>query len=430
MRFALLGDHPDGLDMARALVASGRHELATYTGQPAAAESLRRWALGVTSVRDMEEVLANPDIEAVIVASRLADRPAHLRRALQSERHVLCVHPADQTPDSAYEAALIQGDTRRVLLPLLPEALHPAFLRLAELIQAKEGPLGTFQLLQVERGLADGGVVETGTGEQKLTLPGWDVLRTLGGEVAEVLALAAGQEFVPDEPLLLTGSFARQGLFQEMFLPGPNEARWYLVAVGSYGRAELLFPTGWPGACRLVWQDEAGETREELWQTWNPWPALVQVFEEAAARSAARMDTSEQGVHTLRSPSLVTAPPHPSLSPEEREGNQITPLHLGGEGRVRGLTWQTAIRCLELDDAARRSLERRRISTLEYPEATEEVGFKGTMTLVGCGLLWISLLLLILSAWVSWLKWMIVPLLVIFLGLQLLRWVVPGGRRV
>jgi hypothetical protein len=83
---------------------------------------------------------------------------------------------------------------------------------------------------------------------------------------------------------------------------------------------------------------------------------------------------------------------------------------------------------LELDDAVRRSMERGRVSTLEYPEATEEAGFKGTMTLVGCGLLWFSLLLLLLSAWVSWLKWAIVPLLVGFLGLQLLRWIVPGSR--
>src|SRR5581483_2633427 len=124
MRFALLGDHPDGLDMTRALVASGRHELAMYSGHPAGAESLTRWGLTVPSTRDVEEVLADPTIEAVIVASRLADRPTHLRRALQSERHVLCVHPADQTPDSAYEAALIQGDTHCVLLPLLPEGLH------------------------------------------------------------------------------------------------------------------------------------------------------------------------------------------------------------------------------------------------------------------------------------------------------------------
>src|SRR5438876_5062215 len=160
MRFALFGDHPDGLDMARALAASGRHELVVYTGEPEGAESLSRWGLAVPRIGDVEEALANPNIEAVIVASRLADRPAHLRRALQSERHVLCVHPADQTPDSAYEAALIQGDTHCVLLPLLPEALHPACARLAEFMRTNEGPLGAFQSLQIERGISDAVLIE------------------------------------------------------------------------------------------------------------------------------------------------------------------------------------------------------------------------------------------------------------------------------
>src|SRR5262249_51957388 len=140
MRFALLGDHPDGLNMARALVESGRHQLAVYSGPPVGAEYLRRWGLSARPVGDMEEVLAVPVVEAVLVAGRPADRPAQLRRALQSERPVLCVHPVDQSPDVAYEAAMIQADIRRgggsapLLLPLLPEALHPGVLRLAELV--------------------------------------------------------------------------------------------------------------------------------------------------------------------------------------------------------------------------------------------------------------------------------------------------------
>src|SRR5262245_37236958 len=139
MRFALLGDHPDGLDMARALVETGRHELAVYSGPPVGLEYLRRWGIGASPVGDLEEVLADPAVEAVIVAGSPPGRPAHLLRALQSERHVLCVHPADQTPDTAYEAAMLQGDTGMLLLPLLPEALHPAFARLAELVHGEPG---------------------------------------------------------------------------------------------------------------------------------------------------------------------------------------------------------------------------------------------------------------------------------------------------
>jgi hypothetical protein len=84
---------------------------------------------------------------------------------------------------------------------------------------------------------------------------------------------------------------------------------------------------------------------------------------------------------------------------------------------------------LELDDAARRSVERRRFSALEYPEANEEVGFKGTMTLAGCGLIWIILLVLILSIWIPALGWVIVPVLALFLGLQLFRWIIPKSDR-
>ena len=47
------------------------------------------------------------------------------------------------------------------------------------------------------------------------------------------------------------------------------------------------------------------------------------------------------------------------------------------------------------------------------------------MTLVGCGLLWCVLLLLILSAWFPKVGWLIIPVLALFLALQLLRWLIP-----
>src|SRR5205807_9081695 len=128
--------------------------LGTFTGAPSGVEELRRRGLAPVLVGDLEEVLADPSIEAVIVASGPGVRPDHLRRALQSERHVLCVHPADQTPDVAYEAAMIQGDTRCVLMPLLPEALHPGIGRLAELAR-DEAPLGAVRLIEMERSSPD-----------------------------------------------------------------------------------------------------------------------------------------------------------------------------------------------------------------------------------------------------------------------------------
>jgi hypothetical protein len=141
----------------------------------------------------------------------------------------------------------------------------------------------------------------------------------------------------------------------------------------------LLFPLGWNGPAILDWRDAEGEAHEEYWQHWDPWPAQIDTFEQALQRDPQ-------------------ARPCPN--------------------------WQDAIRALELDDAARRSIEKRRSSLLEYQEATEEVGFKGTMTLVGCSLVWGVLLLLILSVWWPKLGLLIVPLIVVFLVLQFLRYIV------
>src|SRR5437667_4430440 len=136
MRFALLGDHPDGLDMVRGLAESGRHELRLYFGPVAGLQHLQRHGVMPTAIDDVEEVLADPAIDAVIVASGIGLRPGHLRRALQSECHVLCVHPADRSADFVYEAAMIQADTGHVLLPLLPMPLPPGIRRLADLARA------------------------------------------------------------------------------------------------------------------------------------------------------------------------------------------------------------------------------------------------------------------------------------------------------
>jgi predicted dehydrogenase len=407
MRFALLGDHPDGLDMARALAASGRHEIVVYSGSAIGLEYLGRWRIAARSVGDMEEVLADPEVEAVIVAGKPADRPAQLRRALQSERHVLCVHPADDSPDLAYEAAMIQGDTGMILLPLVAEALHPALRQMKELLTAA----GELRLVEMERWSTDTPLLETGTPGHDAGLPGWDVLRFVGGEIIEIVGLAPAEEMQAEEPVLLSGRFERGGLLQVTLLPQQAEARWRLTVRTTVSRLELQFPDGWPGAARLTWIDEQGQHREETWDPWDPWAALVEVFEERVGRrQLAAVTGGQQAVSN--EDKISSRPLGPTLRPTVHGPRPI-------------LSWQDEVRCLELDDAARRSIERRRASTLEYQEATEEATFKGTMTLAGCSLLWGSLILLLLSAWLPFLGWLILPVFGLFLLLQLLRWVVP-----
>jgi predicted dehydrogenase len=378
MRFALLGDHPDGLAFAGAVADSGRHQLVCCAAplDERTIERLGRPAL----VGDVEEILADPGVEAVIVAGSPAVRREQLRRAVQSERHVLCVHPADEKPDAAYEAGMIRDDVGVVLFPLLVEALHPAIRRLTTFVDRDRGesPAGLFRALLVER--ASPGEVLDNTHEPGLepSVPGWDVLRALGGELSEVSSFSDGDELAGGRPALIAGRFEKGGLFQMTLLP-EQPASWRLAVVGTKGRVELIFTQGWNGPAWLEWRDEQGRRQEDYVEPWDGWADLLERFEKTV------------------------------------EGEQ-------------SLTWQDEVRCLELDDAARRSVEKRRVGLMEYQEASEEVGFKGTMTLAGCGMLWAVLALLIVSIKVPWLGWLILPLLLLFVGMQLLRWVVPKPK--
>jgi predicted dehydrogenase len=405
MRFALLGTHPDGLEMACALAATGRHELAAYTSQSIPPAVLNRWGPKAEAVGDLEEVLADPNIEAVIVAGTPANRPAQLRRSLQSERHVLCVHPPDRTPDIAYEAAMIQADTGRVLFPLLPDALHPALRRLVELLDLPDGPIGAPRLVVIEDASAGEFLLEPQEIYVKWALPGWDRLRVLGGEIAVVSALAPQEDLEPGQPLLLSGVFERGHLFEVSLLPAGPQPRWRATVTGERDRAELLFPVGWQGPAFLTWRDRPGESHEEYFPTWDPWPPLVLAFEAALGGKQAR--NGERATHITEHSVLST---QFASDPQPGPPSSLLP------------SWQDVIRALELDDAARRSVAKRRAGTLEYPEPSEETGFKSTMTLLGCGMLWVILLLLLLSFWKPWLGWFIVPVLVVFLLLQGLRW--------
>src|SRR5262245_52648724 len=118
MNVGLIGSHPHGLSLAKGLAQEG-HALVAFAGPRAVGEKLHQGHSAIQLLMEIEALLARNDIELVIVADDPEHRPAVLRRALQSDKHVLCVHPPDLRLDVAYEAVLIQKDTRKLLLPIL-----------------------------------------------------------------------------------------------------------------------------------------------------------------------------------------------------------------------------------------------------------------------------------------------------------------------
>ena len=334
--------------MARALVESGRHRLLVVCDSPPP-----DFAGSVRVENDLEEVLADPQVELVIVAGSINVRAEQLRRAMQSERHVLCVHPCGIKPDPAYEAALIRDDTKKALLPLLANSLHPAleqFHRLA----------GDFRLLSVEIRARDA----------ILAFRDWEILRRIGGEIAEVDGFSAHEELNFAEPLLIQGQYEKAGLFQISILPGSAEERFEFTATGPSGEARLAGKS-WSGPVTL--HSAAGA---ETFPAWDGWTVLVPLVEAACA-------------------------------------NPVPPARVN---------WQDEIHALELDDALRRSVEKRKAHSLEYRQVSEEIGSKGTMTLIGCGMIWLILLIFGISIWLPWIRWLIVPLLGGFLVLLTMQW--------
>jgi predicted dehydrogenase len=365
MRFVLLGNHPDGLAVAKALCATGRHELAAVQAEQAPA-----FASNAIAHSDLEEVLATPNIDWVIVAGAMSVRAEQLRRALQSEHHVVCVHPSSDRPDSAYEAALIRDDTRHRLLPTLPDALHPAYRRLRELLDDENagfrGEHSPFRFLECE-------LWSTREFEAERNGPAWSVLRFLAGEIIEVSGLAVAEEIEPAKPVTVSGVFEKGGLFEARILPGALEDRKRLTIHGERAIAILDGPND-PGRATLRWRMRDGEWQEQSWAEFDRWRPIVEIMESSETEWPA-------------------------------------------------LSWQDEVRFLELADGLRRSVEKRRTSGLEYQEISEEVGSKGTLTLIGCAMIWVILLLFMLSIWVPWLRWGVVPLIVGFLilvGLSML----------
>jgi myo-inositol 2-dehydrogenase/D-chiro-inositol 1-dehydrogenase len=209
-------------------------------------------------------------------------------------------------------------------------------------------------------------------------------MRRLCGEIHEVSTLTArGEGLETNEQVTLNGRFGAGALFHILINPhaygtnGVGRCRW--LVRGDQGQAELQMPDGPFGRAELCYSAAQGE-RSESFPPWNPWQRLVEI------------------------------------------------LHGCLDRKPQPLSWVDETRCLELFDAARTSARRRRVVPLDYEASSEEANFKSAMTTLGCGLLLMLMVLFFAMPLVPGLKYIFLPLLVVFLLLQLFRWVVPSGN--
>jgi myo-inositol 2-dehydrogenase/D-chiro-inositol 1-dehydrogenase len=386
MNFLILGDGPEELAWAEALVGHPEHRL--WAVYPGFADP--RWS-DVPRAGDFEEALAMGSVEAVVVGGRVEERGEWLRRVAAVGLPAICLHPPGDDSEAYYQVALSRAETGAVLVPDLPDRLHPGVAILERAQAAQE--LGAFRDIRLESPAAPVvGEEEDGDGEGDLVRHVFarrvDLARALLGEIEAITATGDPPGDRPDVSLVtqLRGPQARRA--EVRVWAGSADEPSRLTLTGERGSLVLEFHPGSGDPARLVRRVSGeGETVSQL-PPWDPHGAILAVLSDAAA------------------------------------GGDVHPNLLDGT------------RAMELAEATARSLRRGRTVDLHYEKISESANFKSVMTSTGCLLLIAILFLLPASlmgpalglGWTIYIAYAIPPVLVLFFLLQSLRFAVREPR--
>jgi predicted dehydrogenase len=329
-----------------------------------------------------------------------------VRLLVQAGRPLLASHPLELSMLWAWEMEMIRRDAGGVLLPLLPERLHPFISRLKALLEASlagGGPVGGIESLLLERRLGARGRADVLAAVARDA----DLVRVLTGDPARLSAIGVGPETpVPAWHALVVAFTGPTSVPVRWQAASGGEPGLRISLQGDRGVAAVEIPADWSRP--WTWS-EPGQADEQ--QAWDA-PALILDRFEAAVAAAGR-------------------------EPER--------AHAADDGLLPPATWADAARAIELADAVPRSLTKGRAVDLHQEEFSDLGTFRGTMASLGCGIILAALLLVVLATLVGgvahefgwgfggWLAgtWPFVALAALggFLVLQLLPLLVAGGGR-
>jgi myo-inositol 2-dehydrogenase/D-chiro-inositol 1-dehydrogenase len=367
MNVVILGRGEEELAWARWLSGRPEHRLdAAYPGFPDASMA------GIPVPRDLEDALARPGIEAIIVGGPLETRGEWLRRAAAEGYAIIVLHPPGPDSESYYQVALSREETGAVIVVDLPLRLHPGVQALRRALA--EGDLGSFRGLRLEATSRPPVASLVRIAFARAV----DAIRAILGEIEALTATGDPPGEDPEVELVvqLRGAGA---LRAETRIRAEAAASARLTLLGERGKLSLDVDAHW-----LTLERPDAEEAIAL-SPWDPHEAIMSVL----ASSMVCRDSGE--------------PPSPNL--------------LDGT------------RAMELSEAANRSLRRGRTVELHYESISEESTFKSVMTSTGCLVFLASLFVLPLAMagaaiglkWALYIPYLIPPALVLFVMLQTLR---------
>ncbi len=297
-----------------------------------------------------EDLLDPSTCDAVLVGSSdwSDDRAEVVRKLVQAGRPLILSQPLDPSMLFAYELDMIRRDSGAVLVPILPDRLHPFVARLRNWIEIRL-PSAGIETINLEHRL-----VERSKG---------DVLRAFCRD-SDLIRVLAGA------PTRLSTLGAPEG-----------DAAWSTLAVG------LTCPSRPPVRWQVVRADEPGLT---ITVVATDGTVRVEIPAEDALADTRR---SDDGWHWI-------GPEGAESSPFDRGGAILGVVRdaLAGRGGDRDPTaasWDDAARGVELAETVPRSLAKGRGIDLHQEEFTEIGTFKGTMASLGCGIVLLALAVIV-----------------------------------
>jgi predicted dehydrogenase len=331
--------------------------------------------------RDLDEGLATPGLELVIVGGPVEVRGEALRRAAAEGLAIICLHPPGQDSEPYYQVALSKSETGAVVVPDLPLRLHPGVAALARAMTS--GDLGAFRGIRHECSIG-----HVGTDLVRYAFArAIDVVRALVGDIETLTASGNPAGDHPDIELVVQLRAAQGRQAEVRVWSGPLEPSRLTVS-GSSGSLTLEYDPLFHDPARLV--RRGGESPSEPivgLESWDPHAAIMQTLRTSMERRSTPLQ----------------ADPSPSLA--------------------------DGTRAMELSEAVARSLRRGRTIDLHYEAISEESSFKSIMTSTGCVILLAVLVILPLALagpalgfnWTIYIAYIIPPVLVVFGVLQILR---------
>jgi hypothetical protein len=356
MRIALLGTDPDLLQLASAAVGEGH--VVSWLGdvRNEDAVAVERLAPGRPDQSDEWELVVDRNTADAVFIGR-GSAPAELRaeqlkRIAAEAMPMLVVHPACDSVLPYYEVDMTRREMGGLVRHYNPVSGHPVFELLSAWVRDGHPAIGSIHQVTCERRLSD-------TSRRNVLLHldrDVEPLAVVAGDIRRVSAIG---------PRIDQESFA--ALQVQMTCNGPASVRWSVGTAAGANPSLMMTLVGERGSVTLHAFDA------EPFGEPQPWTLEITVGQLADRQSLESFDPARLAIQQF-----------------DRAINTTD-----GEQQLAMSTWSTATRDMEVADAIELSLEKGRTLDVHQQELTEQLAFRGTMSAIGCGLLFVGFFIFI-----------------------------------